>query len=341
MRDEPLAHRKDRHLALCCASDRRLGDPGFDRVVLHQEALSGVFPDEPDLRTEFLGASLGAPLLLASVTGGTPSGGDFNRAAARCAARLGLPMATGSLRILFEDPATLPSFDVNGHGELPLFFGNLGVATALGLGGARVREMTDRLRMDGLFLYFNHAQELAQPPREHERFDLSAVPDFIQKYENPVLIKETGMGFSPTDLQLISRWPIAALDTAGAGGTNFFLVESDESAESFEERREIMHRMGIPTASVLISAKDFYFPLIAGGGVRTGLDMARAFALGATLASCAAPLVRAWSRDPENGLDRWADELLAQLRIVLALAGVRRPRDLSNARVARRTPEPA
>jgi isopentenyl-diphosphate Delta-isomerase len=279
--------------------------------------------------------------MLASVTGGTPLGGDFNRAAARCAARLGLPMATGSLRILFEDPATRPSFDVNGHGELPLFFGNLGVASALGLGGERVREMTDRLRMNGLFLYFNHAHELAQPPREHLRFDLSAVPEFIASYGNPVLIKETGMGFSPADLQIISRWPIAALDTGGAGGSNFYLAECDATADSFQVSREILLQMGIPTASVLIFAKELSFPLIAGGGVRNGLDMARAFALGATLASCAAPLVRAWFRDPVAGLDRWADGLLSQLRMVLSLAGVRRPRDLKPAQPAPGSPEPA
>ncbi len=90
MHDEPLASRKSRHLSYFGSEGRELGDPGFDRVILSQQALSGVFPNEVELACELLGVTLGAPLMLAPVTGGTAEGGAFNRSAARCAARLRL-----------------------------------------------------------------------------------------------------------------------------------------------------------------------------------------------------------------------------------------------------------
>ncbi|MBU1069829.1 alpha-hydroxy-acid oxidizing protein [Myxococcota bacterium] len=328
MQDEAIFSRKNRHLNYFRREDTDMGDPGFDGVVLRHSALSSVFPDEVDLQTVFLGATLGGPLFLSPVTGGTPEGADFNRAAARCAIRLRLPMATGSLRILFEHPGTFETFNVNADREIPLFFGNLGPAMALRLGPERVREACDRLHMHGLFLYFNHAQELAQPDREHERFDPDRIPEFITRFGAPVIIKETGMGFCARDLAVISSWPIAAVDTAGAGGSNFFLVENDESADSFDETRTIPLQMGIPTALVIHMASSYNISIIGSGGVRNGFDMARAFSLGADLVSCAAPLVRAWDRDPEDGIHAWITSRLDQLRTVMSLCGTRSIGDL-------------
>jgi len=325
MRDETLTSRKNRHLEYFQRGCTDRGDPGFQGVSLRQSALSSVFPEEVQLQTSFLGATLGAPFFIAPITGGTPEGEAFNRAAARCAARLRLPMATGSLRVLFEQPETFSTFDVNAHGELPLFFGNLGAAAALRLGADRVRELCDRLRMDGLYIYFNHAQELVQPVAEHHRFELSELPEFITRLGLPVLIKETGMGFSPNDLSTISKWPVAGLDTSGAGGSNFFHVEWSNNLDSSENIWEIPLQMGIPTALVIHFANRYEFPIIGSGGIRSGLDMARAFALGADLISCAAPLVFAWSRDPEGGIDGWITDRLAQLRQVMSLCGAADP----------------
>ncbi|PKN46448.1 MAG: type 2 isopentenyl-diphosphate Delta-isomerase [Deltaproteobacteria bacterium HGW-Deltaproteobacteria-17] len=321
MLDEALSSRKSRHLNHFRSDGTDRGDPGFGGVTLRQSALSCVFPGEVDLSTEFLGARLSAPLFLAPITGGTPEGADFNRAAAQSAIRLRLPMATGSLRMFFEHPGTFETYNVNAHRELPLFFGNLGPAAALGLGPERVREACDRLHMDGLFLYFNHAQELAQPAREHEPFDPDLLPEFITRFGAPVIIKETGMGFSSSDIFTISKWPIAALDTSGAGGTNFYLVEQDESIDSQDETREIPLQMGIPTALVIHMASRHNIRIIGSGGVRTGLDMAKALCLGADLVSFAAPLVRAWHRDPADGIHAWITSRLNQLRSVMSLCG--------------------
>jgi len=323
MRDESLNSRKNRHLSYFRREGTDRGDPGLCGVGLHQSALSCVFPDEVALGTNFLGTGLGAPLWLAPVTGGTSEGESFNRAAARCALNLRLPMATGSLRIAFEQPETVRTFDVNSHGELPLFFGNLGVAAALRLGPERVGELCDLLRMHGLFLYFNHAQELAQPSMEHERFDPARIPEFIKALGKPVIVKETGMGFSSYDLSKISEWPIAGLDTGGAGGSCFFHVEHQESVDSNAEISEMALQMGIPTALVVYFANRYHFPIIAGGGIRTGLDMARALTLGARLVSCAAPLVRAWSRDSADGLNDWVTSRMQQLRMIMSLCGAR------------------
>ena len=328
---EDLPSRKDRHLN---AFTRKLHDHGstrLDHVLLHQSALGWLFPEEVSWETHWLGISLKTPFFIPSITGGTRQGLAFNRSAARAAARLGIPLATGSLRIAFENPETLETFDVNAQDTIPLFFGNLGVSSALLLGPSRVRELCGRLHMHGLFLYFNHAQEMAQAPSEHQPVNLDAVGDFIGELGLPVLVKETGMGFSRPDLERITSWPISGLDTAGAGGSNFWHIDRETDA-SHDRHASDLAQLGIPTAMVIQNACDLMrpsgHPVIAGGGIRSGLDMARALVLGARMASCAAPLVLAWRLDSENGIFNYINDILHDFRSVMALCGCRNPEDL-------------
>lgn len=323
MKQENIVARKNRHLQYFANKLHDIGNTELDNVILKYSSLQFVFPEDVQLDTSFLGTKLGAPFFLASVTGGTPEGKAFNQCAARCATHLRLPMVTGSLRVLLEKPETFPTFDVNSQGEIPLFFGDLGVASAVRYGAKHVRDLCKALRMDGIFLYFNHAQEIAQPVSEHHPIELTQVMKFIQEFNAPVCIKETGMGFSENDLQLLKSWPIAALDTAGCGGSNFLTVEALPGGFAFptNEIEMLVRTMGHPTARVIRNAQHLRIPVIAGGGIRTGLDMARALALGATFASAAAPLVHAWYQDPKNGIETWVRSRLDQLRTVLALCG--------------------
>lgn len=333
MTSETLSSRKNRHLQYFKIGLHDIGDTGLHGVSLNYSSLQFIFPEDVELRTSFLGAELGAPFFLASVTGGTPEGKDFNRCAAECAIRLRLPMVTGSLRMLLEHPEVFSTFDVNRDGEIPLFFGDLGVASAVRAGAARVRELCDSLRMDGIFLYFNHAQEIAQPAAEHERVDPEAVQRFIEEFHAPVCIKETGMGFSSEDLKRLGSWPIAAIDTGGCGGANFLAVEANREGFPFSsgETETLIRAVGHPTARVIHGARKLGIPVIAGGGIRSGLDMARALAIGASFASAASPLVHAWHTDSARGIEDWVRTRLEQLRMVMALCGTVTIKDFQTA----------
>ena len=332
---ESLSSRKDRHLDFFRQTRSGLGTTRLDEVPLHARAFSSVFPDDTDLGSVFLGTPVGAPLFLASVTGGTPEGKSFNESCALAARQFGLPMATGSLRILLEHPETFHTFDVNRDGQIPLFYGNLGLGAALHHGARAVKEVCSRLNMTGLYLHVNHAQEVVQPKSERMPADPLAVREFILEFGAPVCIKETGMGFSESDISLMSDWSVSALDTGGAGGSNFFQVETTardtdgtDAKTGASDLTGVITRLGHPTACVIRHALALGIPVIAGGGIRTATDVAAAIALGAFGASMAAPLVHAWHMDPHQGICRLVDQTLDSLRLILALCGCRNPAEL-------------
>jgi isopentenyl-diphosphate delta-isomerase len=337
-RDGGTASRKARHLDICLEDDvASTLDAGWHAVRLRHEALPEMALDDVDTGVQFLGFSLRAPLLISSMTGGTTRAAAINRRLAGAAADAGLALGLGSGRALIEHPALLPTFAVRDVAPHAVLFANLG-AVQLNYGVAidDVRRLMSDLGADGLFLHFNPLQEALQPGGDTDFRGLAAkIAQLCRALEVPVIAKSVGSGIGPATAARLLDAGIAAIDVAGAGGTSWARVEGKRSGDPRRESlAETFADWGTPTATAVAELRAAFpdVPLIASGGVRTGVDMARALALGADLCGIALPFLAA-AEVSREAVDALIDELLAGLRIAMFATGSPHPAALRAALV--------
>lgn len=289
-----------------------------------------------DLTTTFLNRRLNAPLLISCMTGGTPQAASVNRTLARVAQRFGVAMGLGSARALLETPETLPTFDVRDEAPDVLLLANLGaVQLNKGYGIDQCRRLMELLRADALVLHLNPLQEALQPEGDTTFGGLlCAIADLCSRAEFPIVVKEVGWGIAPGDVRALFEAGVAAVDLAGAGGTSWSEVERYRMAQPWRQRVAAEFAgWGIPTAACLQWARAIApsEPIVASGGIRSGIDAVKALALGADIVGVAGPFLRA--ADAGDGA---AVELMRQyvevVRIALFACGVRTPGALRSSR---------
>ena len=289
---------------------------GLDEVRLRHRALPERDLDAVRLDCTLLGRPLDAPLLISAMTGGTPAARAVNAALLAAAAEHGVAMALGSGRALLDDPSLLPTYGGSAFARPPLLLANLG-ADALD-GAAR---LVDLLDADGLSIHLNPLQEAIQPEGSPAFAGIAeriarAVAELAPL---PVVAKEVGFGLGGEDVAELAAAGVAAVDVAGAGGTNWALVEGRRDARASEVAGAFAG-WGVPTARALADAHAAApsLPLIASGGVGDGVEAAKCLALGASAVGVARPLLRA----AQEGVAADAVALLLrQLRIATWLAG--------------------
>jgi isopentenyl-diphosphate Delta-isomerase len=342
--DDPTASRiegrKAEHLELSMnAPVEGVSGPGWADVELVHEALPEVNLDEVHLRVELFGRELRAPVMIAAMTGGHEGARDVNRALARAAERHGLAIGVGSQRAALQDPAVAHTYEVvRESAPGALVVGNLGAAQLISqgdrapLGLDDARAAVEMVRADALAIHLNFLEESVQPEGDRRtRGVAEAIAALAAGLDVPVIAKETGAGMTRATAQRLRDLGVAALDVGGAGGTNFAIIERMRAERQGDERGVRLGRAlaewGIPTAVSVAGAAGCGLPVIATGGVRSGLDAAKAFALGATLVGVARPLLQA-AVDGDEALDRWIGTFLEELRTVLMLTGRTRPGDL-------------
>jgi isopentenyl-diphosphate delta-isomerase len=327
--------RKARHLDICLDDDVASSlDAGWSGVRLRHEALPEIALSEVDASTRFLGFRLRAPILISSMTGGTDRAAEVNLRLAEAAGVAGIAMGLGSGRALIENPRLLPTFDVRGVAPQAVLFANIGaVSLNSGIGVEDVRRLVADLRADGLFLHLNPLQEALQPGGDTDfRGLVTKIAALCAALDVPVIAKSVGSGIGTTTAARLLDAGVAAIDVAAAGGTSWARVEGKRSGD---ERREALAETfagwGQPTAENVRTLRERFpsMPLIASGGVRTGLDIARAIALGADLCGLALPFLQAASISRE-AVDALIGTLVDGLRIAMfatgsaSLAGLRR-----------------
>lgn len=314
--------RKAEHIeAVRALPDGRFG-PWFEYVhLIPANAPERDWP-EIDLSTTFCGRRLASPVLINAMTGGTDAALAINRRLARAARRHGLAMAVGSSTAALDDPDVVPTYTVV-RDEYPdgVVLANVGMGTPLDA----ARRAVALLRADMLQVHWNAAQELFMTEGDRRfRGALAAFATVAQHVGVPVIAKETGQGLSGEAARLFARAGAAAVDVGGAGGTNFLAVESWRRGESLDPA---WSRWGIPTAAAVVeavAAVGAQVDVVASGGLRHALDVAKALALGATAAGIAGPLLRlAAEPDGEARLDAYLAGLHRDLRRVLLLTGAR------------------
>ncbi len=323
--ESPIQKRKTDHLALCREADvefqrRRTW---FECVDLVHAALPAFSAEDAAIETDFLGRPLAAPFIIGAMTGGTDEAAAVNRALARVAARCGVGLALGSQRPMLQFPSLEAGYRLRDVAPGILILGNIGLSQALALKPAEVAALADRIGADGICLHLNAAMEMFQTGGDRPRAGAqAALGRLARELGDRLIVKETGCGISRETAALLARLGVRTVDVAGAGGTSWVRVENlrrggaAPGLEAFEE-------WGIPTAASLAEIRGLRLRVIASGGLRSGLDLAKSIALGASIGSAALPVLRALARGGEEAAVEWIHGLVAGLRSAMVLAGAR------------------
>ncbi|HSD79698.1 MAG TPA: type 2 isopentenyl-diphosphate Delta-isomerase [Solirubrobacteraceae bacterium] len=320
---EPLSRKAD-HLRIAAAPGvlhRRAA--GLDDVRLRHRALPERDLADVRLDAELLGARLAAPLVVSAMTGGTRAAALVNARLGRAAAEQRVAMTLGSGRALLEDRSLLPTYRAGRPGDRPpLLLANLGAVQLAGRAGPeRAEELVDLLQADGLSVHLNPIQEAVQPEGEPAFGGVAEriAATVARLAPRPVVVKEVGFGMDAADVVLLRDAGVAAVDVAGAGGTNWALVEGRRDARAGDVA-EAFADWGVATVDALLAARAAApgLPVIASGGVRDGVQAAKCLALGARAAGMARPLLQAAQEDRAGAALATAVE---QLRIATWAAG--------------------
>jgi len=333
---DAIEARKSRHLDICLEDDvASTLQTGFARVRLRHEALPECALEDVDTSVSFLGKRLAAPFLISSMTGGTARAQTINYNLAIAAQAAGVALALGSQRAALADPALLSTYTVREVAPRVTLFANLGaVQLNYGVTADDARRVVESIGADGLYLHLNPLQEALQPNGDTNfRGLLRKIGALARVLEVPVIAKSVGSGISVRTAAQLLDAGVAAIDVAGAGGTSWARVEGRRAGDPRREAlAETFAGWGYPTAEATRALRRA-FPgaiLVASGGLRTGVDAAKALALGANLAGFALPFLEPATRSAEAVAETLA-HILAGLRIALFASGCRRPADLPGA----------
>jgi isopentenyl-diphosphate delta-isomerase len=269
----------------------------FDDVRLRHRALPEIDRDDVDTSTTFMGKKLRAPLLISCMTGGDHDlMRRINRNLAEAAEACGVALGVGSQRVMFTHPKARASFALRAFAPKTLLFANLGaVQLNRGFTVAHCREAVDVLEADGLYLHLNPLQEAVQPEGDTQFGGLAdQIGQVVRDLHRPVILKEVGSGISVEDVQRVLPLGIRYIDVAGSGGTSWSRIEHHRKADAHPDDLGLLFQdWGIPTPRALweLRALRQELTLIASGGVRSGMDMAKAIVLGASLCGVAAPFL--------------------------------------------------
>lgn len=319
--------RKADHLRVCLETDVQSQQitTGLERYRFTHCCLPELNRSDIDLTSTFLGKVLGAPLLISSMTGGTDLAQRINYRLAEVAQHYKIAMGVGSQRIAIENPQVADTFAVRSIAPDILLFANLGaVQLNYTYGLEECRRVVDLLEADALILHINPLQEAVQTKGDTNfRGLLTKIASLCEALPVPVIAKEVGNGISGVMAQRLLEAGVRAIDVAGAGGTSWARVESERAADPLQRRLgNTFASWGIPTAECILGVRSVapMVPLIASGGLRNGLDVAKAIGLGADIAGLALPFLQA-AAESEEALYSLMDALIAEITTVLFCTG--------------------
>ncbi len=333
--------RKFDHLRLIKEKGMQSSRNWMEDVYLHPRAIPAVDPDEIDVGVSLFGTRFKAPFYIAAMTGGHEKAKEINETLARACVTAGIPLGLGSQRVALDQKGLVDTYRVVRDVSSELFvIGNIGMSQLASAPDpvALAEACVAMIDANALAIHFNKLQELVQPEgdRKFSRV-LDAVKDVIEQLNVPVILKEVGMGFSREDTRLVMGLKPDAVDVGGFGGTNFSMVEAERSRgqdASLTRALGITFKdCGTPTpASIVIARSALDCPIIATGGLRTGLDVVKALCLGATMAGFAYPfLVNCLYHSRYDALQACTAEIetiMRETQVAMSLANARTIDDL-------------
>jgi isopentenyl-diphosphate delta-isomerase len=332
MADE-VKQRKAEHVRAALTQDISVPQAaGWRDIHLIHQALPEVDLDAIDTSVRFLGRTLRYPLLISAMTGGHPDVVAINRNLAQAAQRYGLALGVGSQRAGILDPEVVHSYAVARQAAPEAFLiANVGAPQLIRQERAepftlaQIRHAIHMIDANALAVHMNSLQEAAQPDGDRRTAgEASALKDLVERVNLPVIAKETGAGICREQAHLLKSCGVAVIDVGGAGGSSMSALEEVRATERSDERARSIGALyrdwGIPTPISLVEAGSTGLPLIATGGVRTGLDIACALSLGASLVGMASPFLRAAS-EGFAVVCELVERVIGELKVAMQLSG--------------------
>lgn len=317
-----LRDRKAEHIRLALEERMQLGHSFFDDYRFEHAALPEIDFEAIDISVDFLGRRLAAPLLISSMTGGTAEAGLINRNLAAGAERTGIAVGVGSQRKALEDPTKAETFRVRAVAPSAVLLANLGaVQLNYGMGVRECRQALEMIGADGLILHLNPLQEAIQPEGQCNFANLlPKIGEVVRELGAPVVVKEIGCGISEATGRALFAQGVRIVDTAGVGGTSWARIEAQRANDL--EIGEIFAGWGIPAPESIRQLRRIEgLTVIGSGGLRNGLDAAKAIALGADLVGMAYPLLAPATESPEKVAEK-VRRTIRELKICMFCLGV-------------------
>ena len=318
--------RKADHISLCATDEvaHKNKTTLFEQMELIPRALPELRMQDINSSTSIAGKSLLAPLWISAMTGGAFKSGAINRELAATAQELGIGFCLGSMRPMLSDPARAADFQVRDVAPDALVMGNIGATEIARTGPEPVLEAINKIGVDGIGVHLNPMMELIQPEGDTNFTGvIDAVAALVEAAGDDltVFVKETGCGLSWRDGEDLKKAGVRFVEVSGAGGTSWIGVETLRADGAQKRTGKTMWDWGIPTAVSTAWMIDQGFTVISSGGIRSGLDIAKAIAMGAALTGVAAPLIQAREKGGVRLMREYLDDLIFGLKVAMVGCG--------------------
>jgi isopentenyl-diphosphate delta-isomerase len=327
--------RKAEHIRIALNERVEFGNAGFDDYFFENQSLPEMSLEEAKLGTKFLGKRLSAPMMITGMSGGAALAESLNKDLATACEEQQIAMGLGSQRAMIEDKALAPSFKVRKFAPSIFLAGNISAFQLREYGVKKVMEALDAVEADALCIHLNPLQEAIQREGDRDwRNCLPAIESACKDSGIPVIVKEVGSGISAQVAAKMEKLGASAVDVSGTGGTSWTAIEvlrkGFEAGISFEG-------WGIPTTiAVTDCAKAVKIPIIASGGVRSGVHVAKAIALGASIGGAALPFLKAQQSGGSKVVGKLISLWKQELQIAMFATGSKNVEDLKKARIRER-----
>ncbi len=323
-----IENRKWEHISLAL-DDYSQGpmDTWLNYVILVHQAVSDLSFDDIDTSTRFLGYKLKFPLIISGMTGGFNKAYEINKSLAEIAQQYGIGIGVGSQRAMLLNSDVIHTYRIVREiaYNVPVI-ANIGIAQLIELGTSIAEKIVEAIEADALAIHLNMLQELVQPEGDRIfRGWINVIKEAIEKLKVPIIVKEVGHGISYELAEKLSEIGIQIIDSAGIGGTNWVKIElarhKDAKNIVVEASKEFIN-WGIPTGASIVEVRSALRTgiIIASGGIRNGIDIAKSIALGADLCGMAQPFLKAVM---SNNAEMFIEKIVYQLKMTMMLTSSR------------------
>lgn len=338
--NENIENRKSDHVEISLRENVNSHYNYWQDVDLVHYSIPDIDMDKIDTTVSIFGKKLDYPIIIEGMTGGFAKAKKINENLGKAAEKLNIGMGVGSERAIFKHPESIESYAVLKNLNIPLKISNLGVPQLISQKNIKpfyesdIKKAMEIINADIIAFHLNYLQELVQPEGEHRsRGVLQRLSELTQSY--PVLAKETGAGVSKEMALALKREGVIGIDVGGAGGTSFSAVEYYRAKNRADKKKELLGELfwdwGIPAPVSIYSIRNIGLPIIGSGGIKTGLDIAKAIVLGANVGGMARELLPYAANSVESVMAR-LEEIIYELKATMFLLNAKNIRELQTKR---------